>query len=180
MSKHEKKAIFVLCEGAAERAIIDILLDHDKLIFTRDELNEREPLRVRSGKNFERDYLNKSMDQVQLYRVLDSKKEATHFNLSKAYAEKVEVINLITAPEIEMLIIIAANKFDEYRQKYSHMKPSEYVTQFLKIKHVKSSATIKKIFSDVELLCSCIREHKRLSQGAVKKNIKYLDAILKD
>lgn len=43
-----------LCEGAFEEAVIDILLDHDCLIFKREELLEEEPIRTRSAKNFEK------------------------------------------------------------------------------------------------------------------------------
>lgn len=42
-------------------------------------------------------------DQISVIRILDSRRE--DFRLSKAYEYKVDVINVITAPEIEMLII---------------------------------------------------------------------------
>ena len=56
------KYVACICEGAAEKAIMEILLDADKLIFKRDDLLEGELLRCRSGKNFEEQhlrYLNK-------------------------------------------------------------------------------------------------------------------------
>lgn len=34
-----------ICEGAAETAIIDILLEHDRLIFTREEMLEEQVLK---------------------------------------------------------------------------------------------------------------------------------------
>lgn len=37
----------ILCEGAAEEAIVNILLDNHFLIFERDELIEQRPLRIR-------------------------------------------------------------------------------------------------------------------------------------
>lgn len=40
-------------EGSAEKAILDILLDNDRLIFTRKELIEQELLHCRSAKAFE-------------------------------------------------------------------------------------------------------------------------------
>jgi len=43
------------------------------------------------------------MDKISVIRILDSRRE--NFKLSKAYEHKVDVINVITAPEIEMLII---------------------------------------------------------------------------
>lgn len=51
------KYIACICEGTAERVIIDLLLDNNKLIFSRESLIEREVLRCRSGKKFEEQYL---------------------------------------------------------------------------------------------------------------------------
>lgn len=42
-----------ICEGAAERAIMDILLDNNLLIFPREEMLEEEVIRCRDGKRFE-------------------------------------------------------------------------------------------------------------------------------
>lgn len=51
------KYVACICEGAVEKAIMEILLDADKLIFKRDDLLEGELLRCRSGKNFEEQHL---------------------------------------------------------------------------------------------------------------------------
>ena len=48
-----------ICEGGAERVILDLLLDHDKLIFARNELLEEEILESRKGKDFEEKYLRR-------------------------------------------------------------------------------------------------------------------------
>ena len=93
-----------ICEESAENAIMDILLDHDLLIFNREEMIEEEVIRCREGKKFEEKYLRKGFkDKISVIRILDSRRE--NFKLSKAYAGKVDVINVVTAPEIEMLII---------------------------------------------------------------------------
>lgn len=39
-----------ICEGAAEAAIIDILVDNDLLIFTREEMLEEQVIRCRNAK----------------------------------------------------------------------------------------------------------------------------------
>lgn len=57
------KYVACICEGAAEKAIMEILLDADKLIFKRDDLLEGELLRCRSGKNFEEQYLRKGFTE---------------------------------------------------------------------------------------------------------------------
>ena len=98
-----------ICEGSAENAIIDILLDYDLMIFKREEMIEEEVLRCREGKKFEQKYLRKGFkDKISVIRILDSRHE--NFKLSKAYADKVDVINVVTAPEIAHEIAEGAAK----------------------------------------------------------------------
>lgn len=126
--------IAVLCEGTAEEIIINILLDNNCLIIDRSNLIEEKPLRVRSAKNFENNYLRKGFnDKISVVRILDSKHE--NFKLSKAYMHKVDVINIITAPEIEMLIILSEGKYNEYKK--SNKKPSDFCIQDLQYSECK-------------------------------------------
>ena len=53
------KYVACICEGGAERAIIDLLLDNHMLVFDREQLLEEEVLRCRSAKEFEDKYLRK-------------------------------------------------------------------------------------------------------------------------
>lgn len=155
------KYIACLCEGTAEEVIINILLDNDKLIFNRSQLIEETPLRCRNAKAFETSYLRKGFsDKISIVRILDSRRE--RFNLSKAYQHKVDVINVITAPEIEMLVILAENKYTEY--KSSHKKPSDFCTQDLKYRYVKSRDFVQDYFQDADTLIAAIREYKRVSK----------------
>ena len=66
-----------ICEGSAEEAIIDILVDNDLLIFNREEMLEERVIRCRSAKRFE--------EQISVIRILDSRRE--EFRLSKAYEQ---------------------------------------------------------------------------------------------
>ena len=128
--------IACICEGGAETAIMDILLDNDLLIFKREQLLEESVLPRTSVKEFERRYLRMAFDQkIIILRVIDSRGE--EFNLSKAYRCQVEIINVITAPEIEMLIIASQKKYDEYKRS-GVKKPSDYCKNVLGIKNVKS------------------------------------------
>ena len=70
-----------ICEGSAENAIMDILLDNDLLIFTREEMLEEEVIRCRDGKRFEEKYLRKGfLEKISVIRILDSRRE--NFNKS--------------------------------------------------------------------------------------------------
>ena len=44
--------IACVCEGSAEAAIIDVLVDNNLLIFTREDMLEENVIRCRSAKTF--------------------------------------------------------------------------------------------------------------------------------
>lgn len=154
------KYIACICEGAAEAAIMDILLDSELLIFSRDEILEESVIRYRGGKKFEERYLRKQFtEKISILRILDSRRE--DFKVGKAYQHKVDVINIITAPEIEMLIIHAEGAYKDFKK--SKQKPSEYCKMKLKIKNVKSYDFIKSYFSSTEKLVDAIMEYRRVA-----------------
>lgn len=82
--------IACICEGSAEQAIIDNLLDNHLLIFEREQIIDEDVLRCRDAKTFETRYLRKGFNEsVSVIRILDSRRE--NFKLSKAYEHKVDV-----------------------------------------------------------------------------------------
>ena len=150
-----------ICEGAAEHAIMDLLLDHDLLIFTRAEMLEETVIRCRDGKKFEQKYLRKGFtDKISVIRILDSRRE--NFKISKAYQHKIDVINVITAPEIEMLIIFAENKYKEFKK--SGKKPSDFCKENLRMADVKSSIFVTEYFSDTRILIDAIKKYHEMSK----------------
>lgn len=154
------KYVACICEGSAERAIIKLLLDKDKLIFNWDDLLDGEILRCRGAKKFEEQHLRKGFsEKITVLRVLDSRRE--NFTLSKAYAGKIDVVNVITAPEIEMLVIFAEGQYNEYKK--SGKKPSIFCKENLKYSNVKSTQFIEDYFSNTEVLIAAIREYQRVS-----------------
>jgi len=168
--------IACICEGSAERAIMELLLDNNKLIFTSEELLEEEVIRCRSAKKFEERYLRKAFsEKITVLRILDSRNEK--FNLSKAYKDKVAVIDVITAPEIEMLIICNENKYSEFCKYKSNMKPSEFCKTKLNFSRVKDYEFVKNYFFDTEKLLESIHEYRRISK--IKKGEYTLFDLLK-
>jgi hypothetical protein len=155
--------IACICEGSTEQAIMELLLDDNKLIFSSEQLLEGEIIRHRSAREFEKRYLRKGFNKkITVLRILDSRKE--NFKLSKAYVDKVGVIDIITAPEIEMLIILNENKYDEFHKVKSKMKPSEFCKTVLKFSSLKSYEFVKDYFSDTDQLLESIREYRRVSK----------------
>lgn len=163
-----------ICEGAAEAAIIDVLLDNNLLIFRREDMLDAGVLRCRDGKTFESRYLRKGFNEpISVIRVLDSRQE--QFKLSKAYENKVDVINVITAPEIEMLIIFHENRYNDFKK--SCKKPSAFCKENLKMSGVKSYAFVKEYFANPKVLVSAIKKYNQISK--IKKGEYTLLDLLK-
>ena len=147
-----------ICEGAAEAAIIDILVDNRMLIFSREEMLDENVIRCRSAEKFEKRYLGKGFDDsISIVRILDSRRES--FKLSKAYLHKIDVINVITAPEIEMLIIHREGEYERF--KHSGKKPSDYCKENLHMHDVKSYDFVRQYFADPWTLVEAIKEYRR-------------------
>lgn len=160
-----------ICEGSAESAIMDILLDNDLLIFTRDELIDEKVLKCRGAAEFEEKYLRKEFQsKVSVIRILDSRRE--NFRLSKAYQAKVDIINVITAPEIEMLIIHDQNMYDKFKK--SGKKPSDFCKEDLKLHKVKSYEFVSQYFSNPDVLLHAIKEYRK------KANVRHGEYTLSD
>jgi len=82
--------------------------------------------------------------------------------LSKAYVDKISVIDIVTAPEIEMLIIFNENKYSEFKK--SKMKPSDFCKIKLKLSNFKNYAFVKEYFKDIDNLINSIIEYRRVSK----------------
>ena len=155
-----------ICEGANERSIIDMLLNHNKLSFDREQMLENKVLIRKNIAEFQRRYLNFEYDKpVNVINIHDSRRERT--SLGASYQEIVKVFNVITSPEIEILIIIAERKKNDFdKKKRLHtpvMKACQYCKGELGYKDVKSYDFMPKYFTDVELLIHTIHEYKRIT-----------------
>lgn len=149
--------IACLCEGGAETAIMDILLDKGLLLFDRDRLIEHRVLPRVPARTFEQRYLRAEYEgKIVILRIIDSRNEG--FSLKKIYQDKVEVVTVITAPEIEMLIIVKEGKYKDYSSS-GIKKPSEYCKSVLGYKEVKTVDFIKRYFSDPKDLVTAINKY---------------------
>ena len=167
-----------ICEGGAERTIVDILINNNKLKFSYEDLIDNKLLSCRCAEEFERTYLGKAFkEKITVIRILDSHKEK--FKLSKVYENKIKVINVVTAPEIEMLIIINEKKFEEYNKVKSKIKPSVFCKSVLKLKNVKKPNFIEAYFSNVDNLVNAIIAYKRLT-STVKGEYTLADLLKTD
>lgn len=135
--------IALIVEGAAEQAIMEVLLDNNKLKFTREDILQEKVIRTRNAKSFAKQYLGMEFSKpIKIYRILDSKRE--NFNLPRAYQRKIQmpVENYYTRPEIEILYIIYHGDYDKYVKKFKSnpkYKPSSYAkTEYHDLNNIKN------------------------------------------
>ena len=167
--------VICICEGAAEEAIINLLIDNDLLVFTRSNLVGREITRKRKGSEIENSFLHRDYTKpVNIVRILDSKGEK--FKLGKLYTELYPVYNIYTRPEIEMLLILAEGHYKRYLQKSkSNQKPSLYCqSEIFSRKHIKSKDFLQDYFQDTSLLISAIKQYNQVASKKNEANLYHL------
>ncbi|RYC98034.1 hypothetical protein [Facklamia hominis] len=167
---HPSDYVAVICEGLSEKVIISILLEENLLKFTSDQLlNNELILNVRNAKNLQNNYLNFSFDHpVHVFSIHDSKTDLWLNNLKPVYRDKlVQAYHCVTAPEIEMLMIHALDKYDAY-SKSTFKKPSLYIKQLLREKP-KTKKFIRDFYSKYSL-----EEAIRLYHSKSQPSPKYL------
>lgn len=161
----------ILCEGASEQAILEILLENDVLTIKKESLLEEKVFRERSAESFFKKHMRVDFEEkITIYRILDSKNE--NFKISnkikKGFKGKYEVVDIITSPEIEMLVIISKERFTDYLKVKSKVKPSEYCKQSLKLRKIKEYDYIRDHFSDVDHLINVIKQYHSLKDNDSK------------
>ncbi|NLY63155.1 MAG: hypothetical protein GX074_04780 [Erysipelothrix sp.] len=91
---------------------------------------------------------------------------------------KVEVINCVTSPEIEILYIIALDHYDKFKnRKKKNINAKEYTKTVLKISKPNNTKSIKKFFSDPDDLVNAILEYSRVTK--VKKGFTTIAKLIK-
>lgn len=170
------KYILCICEGNFEITIMEMLLERHLLPFEKERLVEEKFIKRGSVANISRNYLNRKFDKpVYILRIIDSKSEK--FKLSKEYLNKVnKIIDIITKPEIEILIIISENDYEKFTNSPPEIRrsPSSYCKSEYGMKNVKSKKFVKEYFNDISKLKTAIKTHRTYT----KDNIYMLQDLL--
>ena len=176
----------IMCEGPNERAVIEILLDSDKLIFTRDDVLGLRPLHARqiAGSAIVKNELNLYPGCVDVLRIGDTLTD--RFQIPAEYADKVRAVRkYCTKPEIEMLLIITEGLEDEFKKvKAGKRKQSAKVFSkehifYGRKRYDNSTQFYYDYFGDrPDELVEAIIRYKKI-HGAHKKGEDYLADLLK-
>ncbi len=174
---------FMMCEGANEQAIINILLKYNKLNIIREDLVGVKPYNVKKLKNVVPD-IKAVNEKVELYRIGDTMKDnvaipkALNHILSNERLYKYH-----TKPELEILLIINEDLWEKYKKVQSKIKPKTFAKINIKYNGVKydcSSAFYYNYYDSkerVEMLVKNLIEYKRVKSH--NKNELFLADLLK-
>ena len=157
--------IACICEGSAEKVIIELLLDRNALVFSREQLLDGKvlPQKCIGAKYFTDQFLTMDYGDIKISVVVMQDRKIP-YTIRKPYANKVSNTYLaITAPEIEMLMIHSLGLYDEYHKQ--RKKPSIFLAEKLKTKTptLKSSKYVRDFFKRNDLV-NAIMMHKEKSQ----------------
>ncbi len=173
----------IMCEGPNELEIIRMLLEHDKLIFTEDDLLNLVPYHARQiGNNATvKIALNLYHGDVQVLRIGDKLND--ELKIPREYKEKIKDIKkYCTKPELEMLLIISENIDSEYEKVKSKSSPKAFGKEkvvYNRTHYNNSTEFYRDYYGDrIDLLVNTIKRYKQL-KGKHQKDELYLADLLK-
>ncbi len=154
--------ILCLCEGKAEIAIMNMLLEKNLLVFSRKDLIKEKVHQRKNVDEIQKKFLNVSYEKpLVILMIIDSKNEK--FILDKAYKDRFDIKKCLTKPEVEILVILDAGKYKEFEKVKSTIKPSIFCKTQLKHKYIKNENFINEYF-DIDRLLNALRVYKQNSK----------------
>ena len=173
----------LMCEGPNELEIIRILLEHDRLIFSNDDLLNLVPYHARqiASSGAVKDALNLYSGEVVVLRIGDKLGEP--LKIPPQYKERIsEVRKYCTKPELEMLLIISEGLEDEFEKVKSKRSPKDFSKEYIQYgrkRYDNSTAFFRKYYGDrVDELTGAIKRYKQI-KGKHQKDELYLADLLK-
>lgn len=171
-----------MCEGTNELAIINILLNNNKLKLSRNDLlglvayHARQIDKSRQIQTMWKMYA----DEAIVYRIGD--KLSDKLNISKDLKQWfVREEKYCTLPELEMLLIISEGKYQDFIKNKSKISPKEYAKKnicYNRSRYDNSSSFYEEYYEDADKLVWAIKEYYRLHKSH-KKDERYLAELLK-
>ncbi len=172
----------IMCEGPNELAVIQMLLDNERLIFSEDDLLGLRPYYAKQLNSAIKTELNiYPGNDVCIFRIGDTLTD--ELKIPSDYKGKIErVERYCTKPELEILLIISEDKWDEYNKDKSKIMPKEFAKMNVKCdskRYDNSTKFYEEYFKKYgyDKLVWTIEEYKRLKKH--KKGEHFLAELLK-
>ncbi len=155
---------FIVCEGTNEEAAVNWILENNSFAIDQSKVN-MDYCRARTKSSSEEmiaDITTYDYDgKVAILYVHDSKNEKWHGIISKSCAKELkdhnfEVIDVITAPEIEIICFILDEKLYKKWNKATKKKPSDFLRENTRCKNIKQKGAFRTFFASFDdFVCAC-------------------------
>ena len=178
--------LLILCEGPNELAVVQMLLDADCFVFSRDDLLGLRPYHARqidksSAVKLELNIYSGSVKVLRIGDVMSDK-----LKIPAQYTGRIAAVEkYCTTPELKMLLILADHLEAEFEYVSAGQKrasPKVFCNahvQYHRTRYNNGTQFYYDYFgSDISKLVSAIRAYRGL-QGAHKKDEGYLADLLK-
>ena len=173
----------IMCEGPNEKKLIDILLEHNKLIVTPDDLVGREVYHARQIKKspFVKTQLSMYGGDVEIWRIGD--KQTDKLIIPPEFKVQIKKVKkYCTLPELEILLILSEKMYKEYEKTKTKKHPKQFAKEnivFNKNKYKGETKFYEDYYgNDVPKLIRAIQEYKQRNHSHNSEQ-HYLLEILK-
>ncbi len=177
--------ILLMCEGANEEVLLNILLDNKALNFERDDLIGRRPYLLRQLNNpIIKIELKHYGLPVKVYRIGDTQNDKLKVPKDlKNIIKENQIYKYCTKPELEMLFILNENLEKEYEKVKSVETPKSFAKKYIKLngrKYDQSSQFYNTYYggNHVDNLIQNIKKYKTYKKHHQKDEL-YLADLLK-
>lgn len=172
----------LMCEGKNEEALVNLLIDNNKLILTREDLIGRKPYNIRQLTHpVIKTEIKHYNDEIIVYRTQDKQSDEVKVPSDlKDYVSKSRIFKFCTKPELEILLIINEGMLKDYNK--SGLTPKQYALKNIKFngrKYDQSTDFLINYYEKkVNNLVNNISEYKRIKKKHNKEE-HYLCELLK-
>lgn len=173
----------IMCEGANEKKIIEILMKNHKLKIDYDDLVGRQ---VYQARQIDNPYVTASLGmyhgKVEILRIGD--KQSDRLAIPKDFRKQIEKVTLYcTLPELEVLLIISENLYKEFTKVKTTKKAKVFAKEnitYNKMRYKNDTKFYEEYYGkDITKLIDAICRYRQLNHSH-SKDQHYLAELLKE
>lgn len=173
----------IMCEGPNEKRIMELLLEHDKLIKNMDDLVGRQVYHARQIKTSPvvKTQLQIYGGEVEIWRIGD--KQSDKLTIPNDFKSQIKSVKkYCTLPELEILLILSEKLLKEYEKTKSQIHPKQFAKENIAFNRKKYKGDTKFYESyygeDIQKLVKAITEYRQRNHShSIEQH--YLAELLK-
>ena len=120
----------IMCEGTNEKTIIELLLEHNKLAFTQDDLINLEVYHARQFVPYITSEVKHYSGDIKVLRIGD--KQSDILKIPQEISHDKNIYKCRTSYELEILLIINEGLFKEFLKVKSKVSAKDFAKEYIK------------------------------------------------